>query len=154
MQCRRHKFNSWVRKIPWGREWQLTPEFLPGEFHSRLQSVGLQRVSYNWATNTFTFITTITPKQIFIEIPDTLFLTNLGFSPAYFPPHLRFHTILWDPICVLAHHYIDDSICMCMNISKFLWVMLKILQVRLQQYVNLELTDVQDGCIKGRGTRD
>ena len=32
--------------------------------------------------------------------------------------------------------------------------MLKILQVRLQQYVNLELTDVQDGCIKGRGTRD
>ena len=32
--------------------------------------------------------------------------------------------------------------------------MLKILQLRLQQYVNLELTDVQDGFIKGRGTRD
>ena len=32
--------------------------------------------------------------------------------------------------------------------------MLKILQVRLQEYVNLELTDVQDGFIKGRGTRD
>ena len=33
-------------------------------------------------------------------------------------------------------------------------VMLKILQARLQQYVNRELPDVQAGCRKGRGTRD
>ena len=33
-------------------------------------------------------------------------------------------------------------------------VMLKILQARLQQYVNLELPDVQSGFRKGRGTRD
>ena len=32
--------------------------------------------------------------------------------------------------------------------------MLKILQARLQQYVNRELLDVQAGCRKGRGTRD
>ena len=32
--------------------------------------------------------------------------------------------------------------------------MLKILQVRLQQYVNCELPDVQAGFSKGRGTRD
>ena len=32
--------------------------------------------------------------------------------------------------------------------------MLKILQVRLQQYVNRELPDVQAGFGKGRGTRD
>ena len=32
--------------------------------------------------------------------------------------------------------------------------MLKILQVRLQQYVNQELSDVQIGFRKGRGTRD
>ena len=32
-------------------------------------------------------------------------------------------------------------------------VMLKILQARLQQYVNQELTDVQAGFRKGRGTR-
>ena len=32
--------------------------------------------------------------------------------------------------------------------------MLKILQVRLQQYVNGELPDVQTGFRKGRGTRD
>ena len=33
-------------------------------------------------------------------------------------------------------------------------VMLKILQARLQQYVNCELPDVQAGSRKGRGTRD
>ena len=32
--------------------------------------------------------------------------------------------------------------------------MLKILQARLQQYVNWELSDVQTGFRKGRGNRD
>ena len=32
--------------------------------------------------------------------------------------------------------------------------MLKILQARLQQYVNREIPDVQAGFSKGRGTRD
>ena len=32
--------------------------------------------------------------------------------------------------------------------------MLKILQARLQQYMNWELPDVQDGFIKGRRIRD
>ena len=33
-------------------------------------------------------------------------------------------------------------------------IMLKILQVRIQQYVNWEFPDVQAGFRKGRGTRD
>ena len=33
-------------------------------------------------------------------------------------------------------------------------VMLKVLQARLQQYMNRELPDVQAGFRKGRGTRD
>ena len=37
------------------------------------------------------------------------------------------------------------------HISK---VMLKILQARLQQYLNREVSDVQAGFRKGRGTRD
>ena len=40
------------------------------------------------------------------------------------------------------------------NISHSIKVMLKILQARLQQYVNHELPDVQAGFRKGRGTRD
>ena len=36
----------------------------------------------------------------------------------------------------------------------YVYLMLKILQARLQQYVNRELSDVQAGFRKGRGTRD
>ena len=39
-------------------------------------------------------------------------------------------------------------------ISHFSKVMLKILQARLQHYVNCEIPDVQAGFRKGRGTRD
>ena len=39
-------------------------------------------------------------------------------------------------------------------ISRASKVMLKILQVRLQQYMKHEHPDVQDGFRKGRGTRD
>ena len=28
-------FNSWIRKIPWRRKWQLTPVFLFGESHGQ-----------------------------------------------------------------------------------------------------------------------
>ena len=40
------------------------------------------------------------------------------------------------------------------RLSPFSKVMLKILQTRLQQYVNCEIPDVQAGIRKGRGTRD
>ena len=42
--------------------------------------------------------------------------------------------------------------CSCIHLTGK--IMLKILQVRLQQYVNHELQDVQAGFGKGRGTRD
>ena len=44
--------------------------------------------------------------------------------------------------------------CTIALISPATKVMLKILQARLQQYVNHELPDVQAGFRKGRGTRD
>ena len=34
-QCGRCWFDSWVRKIPWRREWQPTPVFLPGKSHGQ-----------------------------------------------------------------------------------------------------------------------
>ena len=43
------------------------------------------------------------------------------------------------------------TIALISHVSK---VILKILQARLQQYVNQERTDVQAGFRKGRGTRD
>ena len=55
-QCRRrkrHRFDLWVRKIPWRRKWQPIPVFLPGKSHGQesdgLQSIGLQGVGHSWA---------------------------------------------------------------------------------------------------------
>ena len=47
-----------------------------------------------------------------------------------------------------------SNYCIIALISHASKVMLKILQARLQQYMNRELPDVQDGFRKGRGTRD
>ena len=47
-----------------------------------------------------------------------------------------------------------SNYCTIALISHASKVMLKILQARLQQYVNRKLSDVQAGFRKGRGTRD
>ena len=47
-----------------------------------------------------------------------------------------------------------SNYCTTALISHASKVMLKILQARLQHYVNCELPDVQAGFRKGRGTRD
>ena len=42
-QCRRHKrrrFDPWVGKIPWRRECQRMPVFLPGEFRGPGSLIG------------------------------------------------------------------------------------------------------------------
>ena len=34
------RFDAWIGKIPWRREWQPTPVFLPGEFYGWRSLVG------------------------------------------------------------------------------------------------------------------
>ena len=65
-------------------------------------------------------------------------------------------------VCVYTHIPIPkkgnakecSNYCTIALISHASKVMLKILQARLQQYVNCELPDVQAGFRKGRGIRD
>ena len=40
LKCRRHRFDPWVRKVPWGRKWQPTPIFLPGKSHGQRSLTG------------------------------------------------------------------------------------------------------------------
>ena len=47
-----------------------------------------------------------------------------------------------------------SNYCTIALISHAIKVMLKIIQARLQQYMNCELPDIQAGFSKGRGTRD
>ena len=39
-QYRRHRFNSWVRKIHWRRKWQPTPVLLPEKSHGQRSMAG------------------------------------------------------------------------------------------------------------------
>ena len=40
LQCRTLRFNPWVRKISWRREWQSIPAFLPGKNDGQSTLVG------------------------------------------------------------------------------------------------------------------
>ena len=62
---------------------------------------------------------------------------------------ISFHSNPKERQCKQCSNY--RTIALISHASK---VMLKILQARLQQYVNRELPDVQAGFRKGRGTRD
>jgi len=39
-RCKRHRFDPWVRKIPWRRAQQPNPVFLPGEFPGQRSLAG------------------------------------------------------------------------------------------------------------------
>ena len=56
-QYRRHRFDPWVRKIPWSRKGQPTPVFLPRKFHGQKSLVAIvprveksQISLINWAS--------------------------------------------------------------------------------------------------------
>ena len=50
-QCRRHKFDPWVAKMPWWRKWQPTPVFLPGKSHGQRRLASL--MGFLWVLNLF-----------------------------------------------------------------------------------------------------
>ena len=58
------------------------------------------------------------------------------------------------PIPKKGNAKVCSNYCTIAIISHVSNVMFKILQARLQQYVNCELPDIQAGFRKGRGTRD
>ena len=60
----------------------------------------------------------------------------------------------WKKVSFHSNSKECSNYCILALISLSSKVMLKILQSRLQQYVNHELPDVQTGFKKGRGSRD
>ena len=51
----RHRFNPWLRKMPWRRKWQPTQLFLLRKFHGQrslmgCSSWGCKRIGHNWVT--------------------------------------------------------------------------------------------------------
>ena len=116
-------------KIPWMEE------------SGRLQSMGSLRVGHNWATwlSLFTFMHWRRKWQP---------------TPAFLPGESQGRRSLlgchlWGR--AVRHDWSDLAAAVAAHASQ---VMLKILQARIQQYVNQELPDVQAGFRKGKGNRD
>ena len=57
LQYRKPGFNPQVGKMPWRRDWQPIPVFLPGDFHGQRSLAGSgpwgRRVRHNWRTNRY-----------------------------------------------------------------------------------------------------
>ena len=80
-------FDPWVRKMPWRREWQLTPVFIPGKSQGKRSLVGyspgVTRVGHNWANeyaciaNHFTFISQKNAAYIMLVYMCRNFYINL-----------------------------------------------------------------------------
>ena len=72
LQCRRPRFDPWVGKIPWRREWLSSPVFLPGESMDRgawWATVHVVTKSQtDWATSTFTFHPPMLPSRLLYKI--------------------------------------------------------------------------------------
>ena len=88
------------------------------------------------------------PREITFILEQILKLINV-YSPATGTKKVRFHSSTKKTTtkeCLNYHTH--------MLISHASKVMLKILQARLQQYMNQDIPDVRGGFRKGRGTRD
>ena len=70
LQCGRPAFDQWVRKIPWRREWQPTPAFLPGEFCGQRSLVGYSL--WGWK-ELMTMLNVYSLRKF--EVQDTVLLT-------------------------------------------------------------------------------
>ena len=74
-------FDPWVGKIPWRRNWQPTPVFLPGEFHGQRSLAGYS----SWDGNELDMTKQLTlslsfPKDIY-SIPIAM---NIKIHTIYF----------------------------------------------------------------------
>ena len=71
LQCRRHGFHPWVRKIPWRRKWQPIPVFLPGEscgWRSLVGPWGHKRVRHGWEHTHTQTSNYVTSKETYTDI--------------------------------------------------------------------------------------
>jgi hypothetical protein len=49
--CRRLRFDPWLRKIPWRSKWQCSPVFCHGKSHGQRSQVGYQWKSWTQLSN-------------------------------------------------------------------------------------------------------
>ena len=80
LQCRRPRFNSWIRKISWRREWQPTAVFLPGEFHGQKSLAWGRKESDTTKQLTLSLSCMCTEKSLEEYIPNCWSSYNWGWN--------------------------------------------------------------------------
>ena len=102
-RCRRHRFDPWVRKIPWIRKWQPTPVFFPGKFHGQRSLADYSpcghRVHHDWVTEHacmkwYPIVVLICISLIIISV-DSLFMFLLAICVSWWKCLFRSSSIFW-----------------------------------------------------------
>ena len=130
-QCRRHErceFDPWVRERPWSKKWQLIPAFLSGKFHEQrslegyCQSMGSQRIRYNWALTYKQTQSLSTSEVVSSNITSNLLPSKGLISMLTFVAILLLNqsTLLWKSIlCSFVSFYIiklgRKASCWCLH---------------------------------------
>ena len=80
-RCKRHRFDPWVRKIPWRRAWQRTPGFLPGKPHGQRSLMGYNLWGRNASGTALRLSTPNGPKHLYAAWVFPLWLTFAEDKP-------------------------------------------------------------------------
>ena len=102
LQCRRLRFDPWVRKSPWRREQLPTPVFWPGEFHR-------QRSLVHYSSVQFSSVQSLGRVQLFATPWITACQASLSITNSRSPPKPKSlesvmpsnHLILCRPLLLL-----------------------------------------------------
>ena len=160
-------------RFPWKRKWQPTPVFSPGKFYGQRNLVGYSPRVANSHTHTYNMFTNklgfFSINQMCNRLVKCTYLYSLYILKDDAGKELHsicqqiWKTQQWPqdwkrsvfiPIPKKGNAKECSNYPTSALISHTSKVMLKILQARLQQYVNRELPEVQAGPRDGRGTRD
>ena len=133
-QCGRPRFDPWVRKIPWRRKWQPTPVSVPGESRGKRSLVDYSPRAHKELDMT---------EEIHYHSHDAVkvlysICQQIWKTQQWSQDWKRSVFIL---IPKKGNPKECSNYCTVALISHTSKVMLKILQARLQQYVNCELPD-------------
>ena len=94
LQCRRPGFDPWVGKIPWRREWQPTPVFLPGESHGQRKLAGYSPGGHRELDST---------EQLTLSLSGASSFLFLGLS---FVLMKWWVWTMWSPRCPLVFYHL------------------------------------------------
>ena len=83
----RCEFSPWVGKMPWRREWQPTPVFLPGESHEQRSLAGYSPGGHKELNTTYQLKNNNLPHRLLLPLRffHEQFLTNLTQSTSLCP---------------------------------------------------------------------